>query len=66
MARSRGPGLAGLLWGILGVVVILSLADLVRGRDSTLRSWWSGLAGGGESRTLERFVPREPVRPSRP
>ena len=41
MARNRGPGLVGLLWSVLGIVLILSVVDLSRGRDSTLRSWWS-------------------------
>jgi hypothetical protein len=43
MGRGRGAGLVGLLWSVLGLALVLSVADLSRGRDSVLRAWWTGL-----------------------
>lgn len=57
MARSRGTGLVGFLVSLLGLLVVLSAADLSRGRDSAIRSWWSELRvsrGEGTGRFIER------------
>ena len=57
MARSRGTGLVGLIFSILGLIVVLSVADLSRGRDSEIRSWWAGLRvtrGEGAGRLIEQ------------
>jgi hypothetical protein len=42
--------LVGLLWSVLGLVILLSVVDLVRGPDSVLRAWWGDLhASRGEN-----------------
>lgn len=57
MARSRGTGLVGLVISVLGLLALLSAADLARGRDSAIRAWWADLRvsrGEGTGRFIER------------
>ena len=43
MTRAGTPGRVGFQWMILAIVTLLTLAELARGRDSSLRSWWGSL-----------------------
>jgi len=43
VGRLRSPSRRGLLLSLFLLVVLLAAVDLVRGRDSLLRSWFGGL-----------------------
>ena len=58
---TRRPGRQGLIWtGVVLLALVVGL-DLVRGRDSILRSWWSDLhvTRGEETRAfIQDFLER--------
>ena len=62
MVRRRGR--QGLLWTAAALLVVLAVLDLMRGPDSYVRGWWSGMnPSRGESTRSVIEQARERRRP---
>ena len=62
MASGR-PSPQGLFWIVAAMVIAIAGFDLLRGSDSALRGWWTGLhmSRGEQARSfIEQFRDRQP------